>query len=116
MNARQVSVVALVVCAVSDAAAVPLLLGSDEVPAVLGIVVAVLAALTLAAAYGVARGSAWGRHLAFGTRGVDVLAAAPALAGGVGAAETSAVIVTVLLSLVAVVALLRVDTRTVRTA
>lgn len=116
MNTRTASVSALVVCALSDLAAVPLLLGSDDGLVVVGAVVAVIGLLTLAAAYGVSRNASWSRPLAFTTRGIDVLGAVPALAAGAGAAETSAASVTIALSALVIVLLVRTHEHAVHTA
>src|SRR5690349_23488054 len=99
MNTR-VAVAVLALCAVSDLAAVPLLIGSDDAPAGVGIAVGVLGLLTVVAATGLARGARWARPLAIGTRSVDVLAAIPAFAGSTGT-ETAAAVVTVVLSVLA---------------
>ena len=116
MNVRQASVLALVVCAVSDLAAAPLLIGSDDAPAGTGIAIAVLGVLTLLAAVGVARSAGWANPLALGTRVLDVVAAVPALFAGLDVAETSAAVVTVLLSLATIALLLRPGARPARVA
>ncbi|WP_151084062.1 hypothetical protein [Nocardioides cynanchi] len=116
MPSSTTSVSALAGCAVSDLAAVPLLLGSDDGLTVVGVGVGLLAALTAVAALGVWSGAGWGRPLAFGTRGIDILGAIPVAAGGAGAAATSAAAATVVLSLVAIVTLLRLGGHAARTA
>jgi len=100
MNTR-ITVAVLAICAVSDLAAVPLLIGSDDAPVGLGLAVGVLGVLTLVAALGLARGSRWARPLAIGTRSVDALAAIPAFGSATGA-ETAAAVVTVVLSVLAI--------------
>lgn len=97
--------IALWLCAISDLAAVPLLMGTDDVPAALGVVVAVLGLLTGAAAVGVGRGAAWARPIAWATRAVDLTLALPGVVAG--GAATAAAGVTVGLSVVAIVLLVR---------
>ena len=110
MKTRSAAAAALGLCAVSDLAAVPLLLGdTDHVPAAAGLVVAVIAFLTAIAAVGVARRSRRSRSVALGTRFADVAAAVPALAGGAGAGPAAAAVVTVVLSLAAVALVWRLD-------
>lgn len=108
MNVRKASVAVLVLCAVSDLAAAPLLIGSDDVPSGIGVGVAAIALLTLLAAVGISRGAGYGRPLALVTRAVDVLGAVPLLAGGQAASVNAAAAVTVALSIAAVVFILRV--------
>ena len=113
MNIR-VPVAALVVCAVSDLVAVPMLMGSEQVPAAAGVGVAVLGLLTLVAAFGLARGAGWSQGLALGTRLVDIAAAAPALVAAGDGAETAAAAVTVALSVLTIGLLLRHDRHAMR--
>jgi hypothetical protein len=108
MNSR-ISVVTLVVCAVSDLAAVPLL------DAGIAVGIAALGLITLGTAVGVGRGARWGRPLALGTRAVDAVAAIPAVAAADGA-QAAAGAVTVALSLLTIALLLRRDEGSVRTA
>jgi len=115
MSSHKTSIAVMVLCAVSDLVAVPLLLGDDDL-APFGVAVAVLGVLTLVAAYGLAVRAGWARPVALGTRAVDAVAAVPALFVGAGAAETAAASVTVALSLVAIALVLRVDRSAVRTA
>jgi hypothetical protein len=116
MTPLTTSVATLAVCAVSDLVAVPLLVRSDDALTVVGAGVGVIAVLTIVAAFGLRRGAGWGRPLAFGTRGADILGVIPIAAGGAGAAETSAATATVVLSLVAIAALLRLGGRAAQTA
>jgi hypothetical protein len=116
MNTHGASVITVALCAISDLAAAPLLLNSDDVPAGFGVGVVVIGVLTLVAAFAVRRQLSWSRPLAIGTRLVDAAAAIPAVTAGIGAAATSAAIVTVVLSIVAIVFLLHGDRRTVRTS
>lgn len=106
---------ALVVCAVSDLAAVPLLFDSDDNLAGVGIAVGVLGVLTLVSVLGIARGAGWGRPLAFGTRAIDALAAIPAFGAAAGA-QAAAAAVTVGLSSVAIWLLVRERQSATRTA
>jgi hypothetical protein len=115
VNTR-LSVAALAVCAVSDLAAGPLLLGSDDVPSGVGVGVAVLGLLTLVAAFGISRATRWSRPLAFGTRALDVAAALPALVADNSSAETSAAGITLALSILTMGLLLRHDQHTMHTA
>jgi hypothetical protein len=105
MNTR-VAVIALVVCAISDLAAVPLIVGSDDAPAGVGVTVAALGVITLVAAYGVGTRTRWGSPVGIGTRIIDILAAIPVLGDAVGA-EKVAASVTIVLSLVTIGLLLR---------
>lgn len=115
MSSHKTSIAVMVVCAVSDLAAVPLLLGDDDLTPI-GVAVAVLGMLTLVAAYGLAVSAGWARPLALGTRAIDAVAAVPALFAGPGGAETVAASVTIALSLVAIALVLRVDRSAVRAA
>jgi len=105
-NPNRSLTIVLVLCAVSDVAAVPLLLtGEDAPPAVVGVVVGLLGLLTAAAAGGLGRGVHPARQVAWATRIVDIALALPGVtAGGAATVATSA---TVLLSLVAVALLAR---------
>jgi len=107
--------VALVVCAISDLAAVPLLFDSENDLAAIAVTVGVLGVLTLISVLGIARGAGWGRPLAFGTRAVDALAAIPAF-GATAGAQTAAAAVTVGLSSVTIWLLVRERQSTARTA
>ncbi|HEX3622574.1 MAG TPA: hypothetical protein VHT97_09680 [Acidimicrobiales bacterium] len=106
MTSTKPAVVALVACALSDLAAVPLLLGRTDVPAVVGILVGVLGILTVVAAVGVARNARWAGRLAVATRLIDLSIAAPGLAVS-GHAPALAAWVTVALSIAALVLTLR---------
>ena len=106
MDTRKASVVALTLCALSDVAAVPLVVGSD-VAAGVGVGVAVIGVLTLIAAFGVSRGARWSRPLALGTCVLDILGVIPVAAGGAGVGATSAAAATVVLSSVAIALVLR---------
>jgi hypothetical protein len=75
MNHRRATVSVLAACAASDLAAVPLLLGDTDIPAAVGALVALLGLLTVVAAIGVARHTAWARRLALSTRVVDLVTA-----------------------------------------
>jgi hypothetical protein len=85
MNTRTASGAMLAGCALSDLAAVWLLLGSDDGLVAVG-------------------------------RAIDILGALPAVTAGVGAAGTSADAVTVGLSVLAIVSLVRINHHAVRTA
>jgi hypothetical protein len=104
---RTRSVVGLALCALSDLAAVPLLVSTKGgPPAPFGALVAALGVLTAAAAMGLARNARWARSLAVTTRIVDVLAALPAIAAGNGT-EVLAGTVTMTLSVIAISFLIR---------
>jgi len=111
MNTRQAAVVALALCGVSDLAAAPLLLGSNDVPSGVGIGVIAIAVLTLLAARGISRGIGYARPLALITRAIDVLALIPLLAGGQEASVYAAGATTVALSVVAVALVRRAGLR-----
>jgi hypothetical protein len=98
--------VPLSICAFSDFVAVPLLLGTKNVPTVVGILVGVLGLLTLVATVGVARHAHWAARLAIVTRVVDTAAATPALAASSGMPVIAAV-VTIALSITALALLIR---------
>jgi hypothetical protein len=101
------SAVALALCALSDLGAVPLLVSTKGgPPAAIGVLVAALGVLTAAAAFGLARKTRWARSLAWMTRIVDGLAALPAVGAGNGT-ESVAAAVTILLSVIAIVFLIR---------
>ena len=71
-------IVALALRALSDLAAVPLLVFTKGgPPAAVGPLVAALGVLTAAAAIGLARNSTWARPLVWTTRIADVVAALP---------------------------------------
>ena len=110
MNRRKAAIVLLGACAVSDLAAVPLLLGdTDHIPAAAGVRVAVLGFLTVAAAVGIARRTPRARGLALSTRIVDIISALPACAAGAGAGVVAAALVTVVISVAAITFLSRLD-------
>lgn len=111
MNTRQASVVALALCAVSDLAAAPLLLGSNDVPSGVGIGVVAIAVLTLLAAAGIGRGTSYAGPLALTTRAIDVLGLIPLLAGGQEAGVYAAGATTLALSIVAVALVRRAGLR-----
>lgn len=100
------AVAVLGACALSDLAAVPLLLGRTDVPGVIGILVGALGILTVAAAVGVASNAGWAGRLAVTTRLIDIAAAVPGFAAG-GRASAVAASVTVALSIAAVALTLR---------
>lgn len=106
MSSTKPAVFALAVCALSDLAAVPLILGSDDAPAIVGALVGILSVLTLVAAVGLARNATWGRRLAVATRVADVAAALPAVTAATGVTIVAAV-VTIVLSLATLVLLWR---------
>ncbi len=100
-------IVALALRALSDLAAVPLLVFTKGgPPAAVGPLVAALGVLTAAAAIGLARNSTWARPLAWTTRIADVVAALPAFAAG-DTAVYAAATVTIALSIVTIVLLIR---------
>jgi hypothetical protein len=70
---------------------------------------------SVVAAVGISGWTAWSRPLAFGTRPIDAVLAGPALFAGHGGAETSAAVLTVVLSVLTIGVLLRHDQRVVRT-
>jgi hypothetical protein len=102
MNRRRATIVRVGACAVSDLAAVPLLLGADDIPAAVGGLVALLGMVTAAAAIGIARRHTWSRHLAVTTRIIDLVFAVPAFTAGAGAGPVAAAAVTVALSVSAI--------------
>jgi len=98
--------VALALCALSDFAAVPLLVSAKGPPAAVGALVAALGVVTAAAALGLARNALWARALAWTTRVADLLAALPAAGAGERTAFAAAA-VTIALSVIAIVLLIR---------
>ncbi len=89
-----------------DIGAAPFIAGEE---AFVAVVVAVLGVVTLAAAYGVARGAGWARGVGMATRIIDGLLALPAVfLGGLAALGAGVV---VLVSAAAVVALARTARR-----
>ena len=111
-DASKPAVIALALCAAADLLAAPALIaggGDDGARTVVGIATAVLGILTVAAAVGLARGASWAKPLAVATRALDVLSALPGL--GAGAAEAVAIGVVTVLSIAAIVLVLRVDHR-----
>jgi hypothetical protein len=106
MAINRLLVTTLALCAACDAAAAPIPVnGKGHPPAAIIAAVLVLAAVTAYAAFAVARGQRAGRPLAWGTRVLDVIASAPAFAGGAVPATAAAVVIA--LSVLAIVLLLR---------
>ena len=97
------AVVALVLCALLDTAAGPVILAEaepGEALSALAFLILALGVLTAIAAAGIARGRGWAIPLALVTRAVDVLGALPGLGAGPG--PTAAVIAVTVISMVAV--------------
>jgi hypothetical protein len=106
MSTNRMLVTTLALCAAGDAAAAPIPVnGKGHPPAAIIALVLVLAAVTAYAAFAVARGRRGGRPLAWGTRVIDVIASAPAFAGGAVPAVAATVVIG--LSLFAIVLLVR---------
>ena len=102
------AVIALGLCALADFAAAPALMGAsgaDGPMRFLAIAVLGLGILTVIAAVGLARGRSWAAPLAVVTRVIDVVGALPGIGAGLGPA--AAVVAVLVLSVVAVVFVLR---------
>jgi hypothetical protein len=108
VDTNKPAVVLLVLCGLSDLAAVPLMLGGrDAPPAGIAVGAVVFAVASLVAAVGLTRGERWARPLGIGSRALDLLATIPAAFGAASAGLAAAAAVTGALSVAAIVLMAR---------
>ena len=104
---RKLAIAALVLAAINDLAAVPVISRSAPRAVVTGVVLCALC--TIVAGIGLARFAPWARPVGIASRAIDLLATFPVLFAGLGGTPVAAATTSVIVSVAAVALVARLE-------